>query len=606
MSERIAIVEPGEERNTATVGIVEVVSSNSIEVGIVREAPRGVGLREGTFQQFPRINSFVVIPSGPSSVLAVVVWVGIVIDRMPGQHRSSDQIGLPFPERRLRAVPLGSLTYSAPSASAAEHVVRLERGAVQFPTVGDPVRLPTGAEARAALPGSPDGDVTIRIGHAAHMGNAEVAVSPDRLFGRHLAVLGSTGSGKSCSVAHLLRECAESVPEISGFNAIVLDLSGEYRGVFDRLPPSVAVRHFAVEPSEPGISQFRLPYWLWNYREWLSFGQASSGVQAPRLRRVIQGLRSKDPQQTVGLGGRHTEVSLISPDLPIPFNESKLLSQLEQESEQGEGGGYLRTLVERLRVGVADPRMSSVCGQRNGEDLEQWLTTYTPDSPANQITVIDLSLVPSEILEIVVAVFARVLIESMQRYHRLAKGKVNPRILVVEEAHTLMGGQNSLGISNMAEPPTQLCRRTFERIAREGRKFGLSLVVSSQRPSELSETVVSQCNTLIVHRIANEHDQSTVRRLMPDSFAGLAEELPTLPTQTALLVGWALEIPAIVRMCDVDDEFQPMSADPEFADTWSGKVGPTWSCTDIANDWLGHNDDPTEAVDSRDESEPPF
>ena len=606
MNERIPIVDAGADTSAATVGIVEVVSSNSIEVAIIREAPRGVGLREGTFQQPPRINSFLVIPSGPSSLLAVVVWVGIDIDRQPSQHRSPDQIGLPIPARRLRAVPVGSLTYSAPSVSALEHAVQLERGAIQFPIVGDPVRLPTSAEERAALPRNTDGDVMIRIGHAAHMGDAEVAVSPDRLFGRHLAVLGSTGSGKSCSVAHILRECARSVPKISGFNAIVLDLSGEYRRVFDGLPQSVSVRHFAVEPTQPGISQLRVPYWLWNTREWFSFGQASTGVQAPRLRRAIRDLRSNDPQQTDDSEGGRTDVSLISADLPIPFNEYRLLSQLEQESEQGEGGGHLRTLVERLRVRMTDRRMASVCGECNGEDLEQWLRTYMPDSPANQITVIDLSLMPSEVLNIVVAVLGRVFIESMQRHHHLSKGNVRPRILVVEEAHTLMRRDDASSSGDSEESPTQLCRRAFERIAREGRKFGLSLVVSSQRPSELSETVSSQCNTLLIHRIANERDQALVRRLTPDSFGALVEELPGLPTQTALLVGWALEIPAIVRMCDVDYEFQPMSADPGFADTWSGKVAPTWSCADVAKDWLGDKVDPREVVHSRDESEPSF
>ena len=587
MSERLDLLQPNEESDTATIGIVEAVSSNSIEVEIVPEAPRGSGLHSGVLQQFPRINSFIVIPTGASSLLAVVVWVGIDVARTSERHRSSDQISLPAPRRRLRAVPLGQLKSASPEASSRDTAMRLERGANQFPIVGDPVRLPTPMEIAAALPRSTDTDLTIPIGRATRMENAGVRVRPDRLFGRHLAVLGSTGSGKSCSLAHLLRASALAVPEISGFNAVVLDMSGEYRHVFDGLPPTVAVRHFVVEPTDSDSSQFRVPYWLWNYREWLSFTQASSGVQAPQLRRCLEDLRSEDTASTGRASRTGASEDLPGCNLPIPFRDAQLLHQLDQAAEAPNGGGYLRTLAERLRIGMADSRQASISGWRDDESLKQWLQTYVPAGKGNQITVIDLSLVPSEVLDIVVAVFARVLIEAMQRFHRLAEGQVPPRMLVVEEAHTLMDRGTASSSGNLWEPPSQLCRETFERIAREGRKFGLSLVVSSQRPSELSGTVLSQCNTFVIHRIANEHDQSAVRRLMPDSFANLADELPSLPTQTALLLGWALDIPTVVRIRDLPVEYRPLSSDPEFEATWRGERDPALGWADVARDWVG-------------------
>ena len=133
----------------------------------------------------------------------------------------------------------------------------------------------------------------------------------------------------------------------------------------------------------------------------------------------------------------------------------------------------------------------------------------------------------------------------------------------------------------------RLCREAFERIAREGRKFGLSLVVSSQRPSELSETVLSQCNTFLVHRIVNDRDQDLVRRLVPDSLGALTGELPSLPSQTALLVGWAVDVPVLVRVADLSARHRPTSSDPSFASTWRGTSAhrpPDWAV--VARGWL--------------------
>ena len=198
---------------------------------------------------------------------------------------------------------------------------------------------------------------------------------------------------------------------------------------------------------------------------------------------------------------------------------------------------------------------------------------------------------------ILVAVFARALIEAMERYHRLTDGEVIPRILVVEEAHTLMRQQTGMGSDDQMVAPVRLCRESFERIAREGRKFGLSLVVSSQRPSELSETVLSQCNTFLVHRIVNNQDQRFVRRLMPDTLGALMEELPALPAQMALIVGWALDIPTLVQMADLDQEYQPKSSDPDFAMAWRGEIHPTWGWAGVAEDWVSREFTSTEAID---------
>ena len=676
-----------DERDAATVGVVEAVSSNSIEVGIVREAPHGTGLWEGVLQRFPRINSYVVIPAEHGGVLALVVWVGIDANRISEQDEVSDLIGMPTARRRLRAIPLGLLRYDGPGPSAVRSSVSLDRGGLVFPTVGDPVRLPTPDEMKAVVPGSSEHDLTIPIGQAVLAAGLQVQLDPNRLFGRHLAVLGNTGSGKSCSLAHLLRASASSVSSISGFNAVILDLNGEYTNVFDDFPSTIPVRRFTVQPDDSCSEQLRVPYWLWNYQEWLSFAEASSRVQAPQLRRCLHLLRTTDvgtlPVGIVQLvGGRSivrrymsgsvdsklnsyylseldnsivacerlatedhqatsldelrqkletilkgrrnskpdyewkfnapsltidessqlielfdrviVEIGVPEPDpsfvsiddSPIPFDGQHVLELLPIIAEDADASNWMAPMVERLRIAMSDQRQELISGWLLNEDLEKWLQNYIPDSPKNQVTIIDLSLVPPHVLHVLVAVFARVLIEAMERYHRRTRGKSVPRLLVVDEAHNVMSRRAGAVLDERVVVPARLCREAFERIAREGRKFGLSLVLSSQRPGELSETVLSQCNTFLIHRIVNDYDQRVIHRLMPDSLGGLVEELPALPSQTALLVGWALDVPTLVRIDDLDPEHQPRSADPDFAALWRGDSRSDERWERVVEDWV--------------------
>ena len=678
-----------EERDAATIGVVEAVSPNSIEIAILPEAPHGTGLREGALHRFPRINSYVVLPSEAGSILAIVSWVGISEERLTATQ-PRDQIGLPVPRRRLRALPLGVLRRYFSLASGTGGDVELDRGVLLFPTVGDPVRLPTRAESLAALPTGEGLELTVPVGQAILAGNAEVRLDPNRLFGRHLAVLGNTGSGKSCSVAQLLRSSVQAVGDSpTAFSAIILDLNGEYTHVFDDIASNVRVRHFNVMPSDTQSEQLRVPYWLWNYREWLSFTEASSRGQAPQLRRCLHLLRTTEfanlPSAVVGLvAGRrivrqyeagaiegtanagslsvldnvvaacqqvleeasteattvinrlvdeitpilerrrdsyrgpwafgahplnHEECARLRPlfdeaivalgiprflndefdvDVPIPFDAENLveLLPLVAADSEADASSWVSPLVERLRVAMADDRQASVSGSIRGESLEEWLRTYVPDQDQSQITVIDLSLVPSHVVHVIVAVFTRALLEAMERYRRLASGQLVPRILVVEEAHSLIRRYGSSTAEDHPIPPIRLCREAFERVAREGRKFGLSLVISSQRPSELSETVLSQCNTFVIHRIVNDQDQRLVRRLVPDNLGALMDELPALPSQTSLIVGWALDIPALVRIADLDPEYRPRAADPDFVGAWRGRSSRALEWGGVVRDWI--------------------
>lgn len=678
-----------EERDSATIGVVEAVSPGVIDVGLLREAPHGTGLREGAFHRFPRINGFVVLPSERGSVLAIVTWLG-VDDEYRLSANDPDRIGLPIPRRRLRALPLGVLRRAASLLEGAQPPLELNRGVLVFPTVGDPVRLPTRAEMTAAVPSSGEDRLRLKLGRAPLAGDVAVHVNPNRMFGRHLAVLGNTGSGKSCTVAQLLRASARAPGDApKAFRAIVLDLNGEYRNSFDDLDDTVRVRRFSVNPSG-GDDQLRVPAWAWNFGEWLSFTGASAKSQAPQLRRALHLLRTTQMSNlsnaVVNLVAGRRLIRQYQANAIEPRANSECLSALDNvsvacdailqtaeddlagavqplrqelsrvlDSRRGTGSylwsygahlvnanecasllplfdaaieahgvpeflgdgftvdnpvsfdpdhlvellpllaadsgndvvGWVAPLVERLRISLADERLRRISGFVAGESFEGWMKSFLSDDSESQIAILDLSLVPSNVLHLVCAVMARVVLESLERHRRQVPTQQTPVVLVLEEAHALVRRHVGSSDEGDAVPMARLCREAFERVAREGRKFGLSLVVSSQRPSELSETVLSQCNTFLIHRIVNDHDQMLVRRLVPDSLGALVQELPALPSQTALLVGWAIDVPTLVRIDDLSEECRPRSEDPDLGGVWSGQRESRASWASVAAEWTG-------------------
>lgn len=701
---------PQWESESRVVGHVVEVSPSHVTVQIDREAPHGTAFSQGTVNHFPRLNGFVVLPTEAGSILAMVVWVGIT-DDFASQRGRPDQVGLPTPKRVLRAMPLGVIrTSSGPTGDIRR---RLDRGVLGFPTVGDPVRLPDSSEAEIVVPRVADRDA-LRLGTAPLAGDAPVVVSGSRLFGRHVAVLGNTGSGKSCTVTQLIRSAGAAVDPKSGtFRAVVLDLNGEYEHSFDGLDPSIAVKRFSVAsgPRRDGeVAQLRVPFWLWNYREWAAFCGASGKSQAPVLRQALHLLRQSDthafPRGTVRIvAGRRTvrtqklsedkearkqvfevleavrdacdglvaasstslaavpalgallkatlasrlnppssqyryridvvplslseetalslamdaaltelrvpfgEGDTSSVDTPIPFDARNLveLTGVVAAGMLGDASSWIAPMQDRLAVAMNDARLTSVCGFRADETLATWLTSILGESGKSQITVLDLSLVPASAQHVLAAVIGRVALEGQERHRRAAGADAAPLILVVEEAHSLMRRRGEFGVDESGVDMAELCRETFERVAREGRKFGLSLVISSQRPSELSETVLSQCNSFLVHRIVNGRDQEAVRRMVPDSVGALLAELPSLASQAAILLGAAAEVPTLIRVDDLALEYRPNSADPAYETAWT--TGMPWDVDALVGAWLASpvpalDDDVTEPGWDVDEYEP--
>lgn len=683
---------PMEFSESLRIGTVDFISPDEVKVLLEIEAPDTVALNAGGVRPFPRVNGYVLVPVDDGHLVGQIEWLTVERSAFPKRRGIQDfgLIDLPYPLRKMSLNPLGILR----KESGSDERYRFERGAHALPSVGSAVLLPTERQLRSIIEAGERRRV--RIGTSPLGGGAEIRVDPDRMFGRHLAVLGNTGSGKSCSVAGLIRWCLESAAdnskEANAPNArfIVLDPNGEYAKAFAN-DTQLKAKIFKVRP-DAGSHSLRVPLWLWNSAEWVSFTKASAKTQRPTL---IQALRyAREGRVEVGAGRSHemrrflrTIVSTVhaerntgSPwgtypkpksffeklekwlqsidnklagfegdeatslqefreavddacrpkraqyphwdftieqvetvlaaaikahaafggtdrdtepvdaDAPLPFTGDQLVRCVEAAAEVLNVSEHVETLLIRLRALMADAQMQAVIGAEDGVTLESWLATYLgadEDDGAPSLSILDLSLVPSEVVHIVTAVTARLVFEALQRYRKL-NGTVLPTVLVMEEAHSFVRRHKD-DIDDVEA--ASVCCQVFERIAREGRKFGLGLVLSSQRPSELSPTVLSQCNTFLLHRISNDRDQELVHRLVPDSLRGLLRELPSLPSQHAIFMGWATSLPVLLRIDDLPRTQRPQSDDPDFWDVWTGRdrdgkaVDRKVRWDDIAADW---------------------
>jgi len=289
--------------------------------------------------------------------------------------------------------------------------------------------------------------------------------------------------------------------------------------------------------------------------------------------------------------GLSDDAEIVGEDVPRFFPAKELPGFVEALAEADATGRDISQFVDSLNLrirGLFTPGpLTSVVDPGNAPSisLEQWLTDYIGANEASNgpIAVIDLSLVPSEAIHVVVAVLARMVFEAVQR-HRKKLASELPTVLVLDEAHTFVHRDLT---AQGAPAPGRTCCQTFERIAREGRKFGLGLVLASQRPSEVSPTVLSQCNTFLLHRLVNDRDQELVRRLVPDGLGDLLRELPSLPSRRGILLGWGAPAPVLVEINDVPESQRPYSPDPGYWRAWTGEQLCPIDWETVATEWSG-------------------
>ena len=421
-----------------------------------------------------------------------------------------------------------------------------------------------------------DHEKNLEIGTYTLDENATAILNGNKFFQRHAVVVGSTGSGKSWTVAQIL----EHIASLPNANSIVFDIHGEYRPLSKK-----GIRHFRIAgPSDLDKNTnleddvIFLPFWLLGYEAMTSMLVDRSDQNAPNQAMLIS-RKITDAKQKFLRDGQHDDIlQNFTIDSPVPFDIAWVVSELNRLNEemvegtrgqkQGPYFGKLSRLIARLENKSTDRRLGFLFrggAETNEFDwLEKLCVTLVGGSLEQSHTdggvkIIDFSEVPSDILPLIVSLVAR-LAFSLKQW--TSPDQRHPIALFCEEAHLYIPN-----VSQTSQSANDISVSIFERIAKEGRKYGVGLVVISQRPSEVNRTVLSQCNNLISMRLTNAEDQSVVRRLLPDSLGGFSELLPILDTGEALVVGDASLLPSRIRISE--PQSRPNSGTVDFWDEWS-------------------------------------
>lgn len=416
-----------------------------------------------------------------------------------------------------------------------------------------------------------------------------VPVNGNKFFNKHIAVVGSTGSGKSHTLATVIQKAvAEKGGNFSLNNShvIVFDIHSEYKSAF----PSA---------NHIDISNLVLPYWMLNSEELEEFF-LDTEANDHNQRNIFKEAIIKD--RRAKFIGSEAEKQKIHLDTPILFDVKEVLAYANAKNQemidsgevyassnkekagqpkftQGSLYGKLTNFVNRLENKINDSRLDFFLGEQSKnitfEETLQKLIGYSTESKSN-VTVIDLSGVPFEVLSITVSLISRLIFEHGYIYKRIRcakdpKEKVNndvPILLVYEEAHKY--------VPNSELAKYRSSKVSIERIAKEGRKYGVTLLLASQRPSEISETIFSQCSNFIAMRLTNPADQGYVKKLLPDSLGSLIDKMTSFRQGEALLVGESIILPSIVQIDPCIDA--PSSNDIPYWQLWKEE----WKDMDFA------------------------
>jgi len=433
-------------------------------------------------------------------------------------------------------------------------------------------------------------EIPLSIGKYSIDENAEAFLDGDKLFQRHAVIVGSTGSGKSWCVAKII----EQIAKLPMANSILFDIHGEYSGENFKAD---GIQHFRIaNPSDLGEKGnltkgvLMLPYWLLTYEEMLAMLLDRSDSNAPNQAMLFSKTVFSEKQEYLDEVKDTTFKDSITIDSPIPYKIENVLQKLKRLDEemvtgsrgdkQGPFFGKLTRFIQRLEAKKDDKRIGFLFQVSDDELQLEWLNEFCSalmlGSEVNRkkagVKIIDFSEVPSDVLPLVIGLVARIIF-TVQQW--TTKENQHPICLLCDEAHLYIPERTN------QDAASELSLKSFERIAKEGRKYGVSLVVISQRPAEVNRTVLSQCNNFISLRLSNAEDQTVIKRLLPDNLAGLTEVLPILDIGEALVVGDASLLPT--RILISEPTIKPDSATIKFWKEWSNKNAKQ----DIANAVIG-------------------
>lgn len=570
------------------IGTVQDVAGTSVSVSLASETATGLSFYKGESYRIGQVGSFVRIPLGYTSLFGIVSQVGAgAAPKMEGDAR-------PWGNQWLRIQLVGERGREG----------RFERGVSQHPTINDAVHIVTEEDLREIYgPGDPVDFVS--VGHLASAESIPALVNINRLVTRHSAVVGTTGAGKSTTVAGLLAALS-SPNRYPSARIVILDIHGEYaKALGDR---STVFRVAAdVKKDEKSLN---IPFWALSFDELvkLAFGELNDKARAVVADAVV--ILKKESLSKQPRDGGNAE--RLTADSPVPFCLHKLWLDLHQwehrtvipkpgaaadevepayvigpDGKQMEGDAMsvtppqyrtvkttgpanervnwgkdplgIRQQVGLLASKLRDPQFAFVFNpgdwrpELDGtvkKDLDSLLADWVGSQ--SPITILDLSGIPSTVLNDLIGAMLRILYDALFWARNLPEGgRERPLLLILEEAHAYLGKEH-----------TGPAASAVRRIAKEGRKYGVGMMIVSQRPSEIDSTILSQCGTIFAMRLANETDRGQVAGASSDNLKGLFEMLPILRTGEAIIVGEAVSLPIRTLIDPPDTNRRPDSGDP--------------------------------------------
>ncbi len=420
------------------------------------------------------------------------------------------------------------------------------RGVTRYPIPGALIYPATSNDLRQIYAG--DGRANIEIGTVFPTRDIRAGLYIDSLLGKHFALLGSTGTGKSTSAALILHRICEAA---SDGHILMIDPHGEYSAAFKSTGMIF------------DVSNLQMPYWLMNFEEHCEVFLTTTGnsrqEDADILAKCLLTARAKNRlAETMGK---------ITVDSPIPYLLSDLTTAIQNDmgklDKSGTSAPYMRikTKIDELK---ADPRYQFMfSGMLVGDTMAEFIAKiFRMPSRGKPISIIDVSGVPSDVTSTVVAVLSR-LVFDFAIWAR--DEKTRPILLVCEEAHRYVPNEKNADGSSVG--------KILSRIAKEGRKYGISLGLITQRPSDLAEGVLSQCGTIISMRLNNDRDQAFVKAAMPEGARGFLDSIPALRNRECIICGEGVSVPIRVSFDDLEEIKRPASADPSFSELWNGSGG---------------------------------
>jgi DNA helicase HerA-like ATPase len=457
------------------------------------------------------------------------------------------------------------------SATPASWSLKFDRGVATYPLPQQTVYLTPKRELRFIY-GHGKGP-SVHLGEHVGTGGTKCYAEMNELLGKHTAILGSTGAGKSGTVAAVLHSLLERGAEAGLPNwvprIVVLDPHNEYSKAFGE-------KHIRLSTDEGSL---KLPYWLLNFQETVSLIIGKTEFVATSQSNIVKLALLNSRTEAAGTLGIDLTKQPLTVDSPTPYSIQKFKDEVNQQRPPGKDKKEqepFNSVINKLETLQRDSRMNFMLSPWDGatDDFAPVLSQFVGDGKA--VRIVDLSGVPNEVAGICSAVIARTLF-NLKVWQTSEERERDPVLMVCEEAHRY--------VPNRGEAQYEAAQEAIRRIAKEGRKYGIGLLLVSQRPSEVESTVLSQCNSWIILRITNDADREHVRAILPDSMAGLTKMLSGLRRQEAIFVGQAAILPSRILIRTLTQEQLPRSNDIDFDKGWQSASMTDDELGVIANRW---------------------